>query len=518
MLMNTALHIRYDELYSNIEPARCRDFLVSLSNTSRFEDETWVCEKKIKSVSQNANDVSIYFSKTPLPYKEMVKYYSLMRLQKGIGIKTVCNEVWSLNRFLIFLGEVPITDVAVMTAGEFKIYLDRKSYAESTRGSIWSALERFFRMMNGFEGLRLRNPFGENHYESHRLVDSKYIPDDVAKQLDHAFSNDRIPLHLRCIYWLLRLVPSRISEILGMTIDCLKPFDDHFCLFIPSWKQNGGYREPIMRTIHIHDRDMGARLLALIREQQKAANSYQGYVPEEKKNALFTYRRQIILNGIIHFKNQYRAATWAHVSYSFDRICRDAGIHDETGGYRVTSHQFRHNGITDRLRAGFTLPQIADMTGHHGTAMIYNSYTHLELYPETLTEPRAYTTDNPASGNPYILFGGRILNMDAVMEARLLRNLRAHRIPGGICADVTHCRSRMWDCIDCPQFVPEQEQLSFFMEQAAAWREKSLKFGADKLMADNFADIADRFQNVVEKLQQRGGMRNEQKDTTNAAQ
>ena len=42
--------------------------------------------------------------------------------------------------------------------------------------------------------------------------------------------------------------------------------------------------------------------------------------------------------------------------------------------YKITSHQFRHNGVTDRLRAGFTLPQIAEMTAHHGTAMIYGSY------------------------------------------------------------------------------------------------------------------------------------------------
>ena len=50
--MNTALRIRYEELYSKEETARYRDFLHSLSDDSRFEDDTWVCEKRIKSVSQ----------------------------------------------------------------------------------------------------------------------------------------------------------------------------------------------------------------------------------------------------------------------------------------------------------------------------------------------------------------------------------------------------------------------------------------------------------------------------------
>lgn len=498
--MTTALRIRYDELYSKEETARYRDFLHSLSDHIRFEDDTWVCEKRIKSVSQNANDVSIYFSKTPPGYNTMMKYYALLRLRKGMGVKSVCSEVGYINLFLDFLDEEPITGVTVMTALAFRELIDGRGYAESTRACIWSALNQFFHVMNGYEGLRLHNPFGENFYQSHQRIDSKYIPNPVAKQLDRAFMDDHIPLHLRCIYWLLRLIPSRISEILGMKIDCVKPFDGHFCLFIPSWKQNGGYREPIMRVIHINDRDMGARLLALIREQQKTALSYQDYMPGDKKNALFTFRRKIVFDRTVYYRNQYQAATWVHVSYSFKQVCRDYNIHDENGVYCVTSHQFRHNGITDRLRAGFTLPQIAEMTGHHGTAMIYSSYTHLELFPETLVEPRDYTTEKAEDGNPYVLFGGRILNMDAITEARLLRNLRAHRVPGGICADVTHCQSGMWNCLDCGHFVPEKEQLPFFAEQAVAWRDKAERFKNDKVMADNFADIASRFQSIMEKL------------------
>lgn len=64
--------------------------------------------------------------------------------------------------------------------------------------------------------------------------------------------------------------------------------------------------------------------------------------------------------------------------------------------------------------------------------MIYASYAHLDLFPETLSEPREYFCETPEKGSPYILFGGRILNMDAITEARLLANLRAHRVPGGI--------------------------------------------------------------------------------------
>lgn len=79
----------------------------------------------------------------------------------------------------------------------------------------------------------------------------------------------------------------------------------------------------------------------------------------------------------------------------------------------VTTHQFRHNGITDRLAAGFTAAQIAEMTGHHGDAMIFNAYAHLNLMPETIREKQNYVlAERQESDKRYVLFGGRILNMD----------------------------------------------------------------------------------------------------------
>ena len=206
-------------------------------------------------------------------------------------------------------------------------------------------------------------------------------------------------------------------------------------------------------------------------------------------------------NGKICYKDVYGPLTYVQVRDSFQKICREFDIRDESGEiYTVTTHQFRHNGITDRLRAGFTLAQIAEMTAHHGSAMIYASYAHLDLFPETLSEPREYFCETPEKGSPYILFSGRILNMDAITEARLLANLRAHRVPGGICADITHCRSDMWNCLECVHFIPEKEQLPYFEEQAKAWRDKAEKFKDYSIMEANFSDIADRFQQIIQKM------------------
>ena len=499
--MNVIEKYEYEQFYKEHEKRRYRDFMVSLSDTISFESDTWICDKRLQNPAQLLSKVTIYFAKIPEQHKEMVKYFALIRLLGGKGISTVRGDVGNVAIFLNFMDNIPLSELSVVTASRFKEYLDAKGYGECTRNGIWADTGAFLNRMNGYDGIPLSNPFYDNPYEAKQLIDQKYIPEYVAKQLDQVFMKEDIPLAMRCIYWLLRLIPSRIAEVLGMKIDCIKPFDGHYCIFIPMWKQNGGYKEPIIRTIHLEDKGIGGHLIALILEQQKMALSYRDYLPKYKQGALFAYRRQILENGIWYSKSAYSVASWPYVSYQFKEICKRYGVRDENGDdYVVTSHQFRHNGITDRLLAGFTLPQIEEMTAHHGTAMIYASYAHLNLFPETIVEPMQYQTE---AENPYMLFGGRILNMDAITESRLLKNIRAHRVPGGICADVTHCQSGLWSCVDCEHFVPEMEQLPYFKEQAAAWAEKAKKFQSDKQMADNFADISVKFLGIVEKLEAR---------------
>ncbi|MDW2797626.1 hypothetical protein RZO55_08560 [Clostridium boliviensis] len=47
------------------------------------------------------------------------------------------------------------------------------------------------------------------------------------------------------------------------------------------------------------------------------------------------------------------------------------------------------------------------------------------------------------------------------MEKRLLKNLRDRRALGGICSDVTDCKSDMWDCVECEHFIPDRTAFLF---------------------------------------------------------
>jgi len=243
--------------------------------------------------------------------------------------------------------------------------------------------------------------------------------------------------------------------------------------------------------------------MGLIREQQELAKSLQPFMADNKKDALFTYKRKLVLkNGRTTSADKYYTAQWRCISYKFKSICEKYNIRDENGEiYKLTTHQFRHNGITDRLEAGFTLPQIADMTGHHGDAMLFGSYAHLDLKPKELVQKQKYVLGEQENGeNPYVMFGGRILNMEEQLEKRLLKNIRAHRVRGGICGDITGCKSDMWNCLDCKHFIPDREQLPYFREQVLSWQTKAERFKDYPMINTNALRNAELFEKIVKKL------------------
>ena len=75
--------------------------------------------------------------------------------------------------------------------------------------------------------------------------------------------------------------------------------------------------------------------------------------------------------------------------------------------------------------------------------------------------------------------------MEEQTEKRLLKNIRALRVPGGICGDVTDCKCDMWSCLDCEHFIPDKEQLSYFKGQAGELKIKAKRFGKYPMIRDN---------------------------------
>lgn len=493
-IIETAIIPNYEEY----QKGRYIEYLETLGTNIDFNSDKWICDKKKRNFTEDNYFVTIYFAKVKSKYKEMVKYFAIIRLLHGIGIRAVKSNIFSISDFLNFIGDSLVVDYN--TAARYKVYLDSLGLSEVTLHGKWSSVNKFLEIMNGYEGYRFKMVFAENPYDSHKKHDYKYIPDNVAEQLDNVFYNADIDETVRCIYWILRLIPSRVSEVLNMKIDCLKPYNGHYCLFIPSWKQNGGRRNPIMRCIHIENEGMGGYLISLIKKQQQMSNEFQKYMLESEQGALFTYR---IINhmpdGTKNFTNQYRLVKWPTISGKLSAICKRHHIVDEYGNiYKVTTHQFRHNGITDRLEKGFTVEQITDITGHHGSTMLLDAYSHLNLKPETITKVQNAVIEEIERN--YSTFNGQILDMDEATEKEIMKNMRAHKVRGGICSDITGCKSNMMNCLECKFFLPDPNQIEYYKEQIELWRQKAEKFKSIPMIRANAEKNIKLYERNVEKL------------------
>lgn len=485
-----------------------RHFVAQLGSNVDFSNDKWVCDKRIRSTAERNCDVTLYFGLIPERFREVAKYFCTIYLINGAGIAATLSKITSLASFFRFLEErIPnagLLDISTHTAFEYRLWLDNRGFSDGTKAMKWRDMNMFCRTMCAWnEGIG-SNPFTDNPFRYYQRHSYKYIPENIILQLDTAFQDESIPVHVRCVYWILRLIPSRINEVLAMQIDCLKPYNGHFCLFIPTWKQNGGYFAPKMRVIHLENSGIAAELIALISQQQSIAVSGQNSVETSLRGSLFTYRKALVQGKEVRdIGNEFRVARDEHIARYFSYVCKRNNICNDQGQpFVITSHQLRHNGITDRLAAGFTPEQIRFMTAHHGDAMIYKAYNHLDLLPEVIREKQQYVLNEPNDNadQSLMLFAGRILNMEDQLEKRLLKNVRAHRVPGGICSDITGCRCDMFLCLDCKYFVPDATQLDYFLQQSDFWLQKAERFKEFPLIKSNAEKNARLFHGIAEKI------------------
>jgi integrase len=503
--------------YDDSKKEKYRAFLSNIGSDIDFDSDSWKCDKLVRIASEYSSSYNLVFDVIPNKYKEMVKYFSVIRMLNGKSPKGIKGHVYDLGIFFKVIEEVEykkfqLAKCTQRTAMMYKEYLDGEYTSMASKSGKWSSVNVFFRTMQGFDSEDYKNPFVDNPYSHYKRYDNKYIPKEITQKIDVAFKDENIDLRFRCIYWILRLIPSRISEVVGMKIDCLKSFNGAYQLFIPTWKQNGGHREPIIRTIRLEYEGMAAYLIDLIKGQQAYSRSIQKHMKINEKDLLFSYQEYVRYDeNRCFFKNHYRTTKGTPVNTFFKIICKEKninGINGET--FQLSTHMLRHNGITDRLIQGFTIPQVAEMTGHHGSKMIYESYTHMDLNPEVILDKQNDVLGESNDDGRYIVFNGRILNMEEALEKKLLRNVRAHRVNGGICTDITGCKSDMFNCLDCKHFAPDHENLEYFKGQVISWEKKIIQFEKLPMVSQNARKNANLFQGVVDKITDGiGGVSNE---------
>ncbi len=481
------------------------DFFKTLSKSSNFNDIIWICDRYRKNISQLAKNFTIYFANVHLKFVYLLKYFLLLQLRNGLSIKTAKSYVTNINTFFMWINNTQkiydLKKVSPKIVSEYKKFLESSEKTIDTKHEKWSAVYNFFERMIGWEGIPKGNPFyRKNPFPKPTQHKSKYIEAYVINQLDSIFKNEEIALVIRLVYWLLRSIPNRIQEVLDMKIKCLKPFAQNWVIFIPTTKQNGGYKEPQIRCVHIKEEGHGKYLMDLIREQQESANKLQEIL---KNDLLFTHRvrRPNPKNkNYYHLTKQTTVISQDSVRRFINNICKKYNVIDSKGNpYRITSHQLRHNGITDMLYFGFQPIEIQYITGHQTDAMILQSYNHPQE-DEIIRGQKAVIDKGSDEEKPIVYFKGKIYNMDEKREQWLLRNIRAQKLKFGICGDIVNCRGKMFECLSCNNYIPDMKDLKYFEVQVESWKRKVIAFENIQCMKENAEYNLNLNQSIVDKI------------------
>jgi integrase len=486
-------------------PGLRTEVLSRIGTRINYEDDIWICDKKKKNPSSRKSDYSLYFKNYPYQYKILAKDYAIMKLslnESVINVEGVIKRVITFIKYIDDVG-VELAHINIEVVNDFKKRLKAMENKEYTKHMIWMSLKKFFDTISKLECSPKQNYFkGKNPFKRIiRTHEEKYIPEYVIKQLDNAFRDETIPLYLRLAYWICRSIPNRIGEALGMKINCLKATKkDHgsYVLFLPTYKQNGGYKEAQIRRIYLKYEGHGKYLIDMIKEQQMIAESLQDKIKkEDERSLLFTRNVEKTSKYGNKYMNSIPIITkYGPISEGIQKIIMENNIKDKDGKlYKITSHQLRHNGITDRLYSGFTLIQTILMTGHKGTAMPEKAYFHSnKAVMKNVQKKHIEKKDEPK-----VLYRGRILNMDEATEKRLLSNIRSRRIKNlGICSDFCDCKS--FECLDCNSFIPDADDLPYYEEQVRIFEEKLIKVGEQKYLKENILYNLNLYKSAINKI------------------
>jgi|GEM_PF-367690 len=499
--------------------------LPSLGYGINFADDKWICDKLMRSPSQLICHCTLYFTNVPERFKEIIKYFVLKRFEDGRSFECISSGIRHINTFLIFLMEkYPGLELEFIERGiilDYKNYVEQSKWQQSTKEYKWGTLNVFFDTLKGWDELPTKNPtIKANPFsrDENKKYDYKYIPGFILKQLDDIFRYKELPLYQKTIYWIMRSFPSRVSEVVGAQLDCLKPFNGNWVLFLPSWKQNGGYIVPELRALHMKYEGHSKYLIDLIREQQKDAKSLQERLEQGKRGLLFTYEEARInvskykKSGIVTYDNPnvLHIANKEIVSRLLTNVSKYFGVKDENGSpYVITSHQLRHNGITDRLYEGFSPVEIKYMTAQKSDTMILEAYNHMNLMPDKIASKQAlvHRENHETDSSLPVYFKGRILNLDEQVEKRLLKNLRTHRLKHGICSDVTSCQNdKRYECLSCRHFIPDANDQEYFENEVLQWERRAEIYKTHPFKLENVLYNLTLNRDIVKRIKDMAGL------------
>ncbi|MBG9747795.1 hypothetical protein ABD81_16390 [Bacillus thuringiensis] len=475
----------------------------------KFEDDVWYFNKKHKD-AQHKRSYVVRFLSIDDEYKEALKYYTLI---KNNSVLSIQRKVYKFGIFLVFMKKnyqgknLKEVDRSIINKFEYELRLNHDC-STNRKAFIYSAVQDIFEVMRGFPVFPDIVPTKEiNPFKQVGNKNKRVIPNEVIKKLDFLMKdfNVNVPLEFRTLYWLMRSFPNRITEILSMKRSCLNTFYSEYTITIPSFKQNGGYLQGELKTIPVIYHGHGKFVIDLIKKLQRQTESLLENFElgdRHKKNSdyLFIVRHWSFRddnNKVSYVYNKQHKTLRIWDSEKINKLIKElvliSGIKDTKGNiYCPTTHQFRHNAITDRLyQVGYTVEQIIKLTKHKNTNMLAN---YIEQIKEKHKEVHLNISNLKNAQDSAVSFRGRIMNLDEKTIKYLSKDINKYltwEVNGkkgvGICGDIIGCNPKgtsiHFECYACDWFIPKADYLEDYKKEHQYWLDVIERTANDKRRA-----------------------------------
>ena len=444
------------------------EMLSTLCSESKYDDDKWIVDLLFSDRYISRGHRTIIFTNCDQTYVQDYKQYALRQLLCRKTVHSVIGGIIAVNQFASFLDGKPIIETNEADIQDYYSYLFGSNHADmtlKTRKKKWIETKYFMSVME-YDSIRIMMEKYNIQKNGKYAKADRYIPEDIAIQLDIIMKrNPYIPIAYQFIYWTLRLLVNRISEVLNCKDDCLKRFSsDTYTISIPTYKQEGPYLSTV-RMIYIKDDGIGSMYIDIVKRAIDNAKQYDGrelnllcykpylkseWDPEEKE-----------LKYETRCSEHWNVVGLQEFNTFLKKLCVCYQIKDEDGKtYSPSSHFFRHNSISDRLNSGiFRDVDVQAMSFHANTQMINRAYYHADAEKQ--------------NENDTVYFKGRIINCSDRRIQKLLEKPYAMKIRDlGICSDSRGCNKEKSKCLFCDHMTPDYDNLGIYVEQRDAWLKK----------------------------------------------
>lgn len=530
----------------NLKDILKRQLKSTLGSDSDFEDDIWI-------INNEKVDKYIRITFMPLPnqYKSIVKYYVL---RYPSNISSASSTINGLSKFFNFIvnkfgQDIKIERINYTIVEEYLNHLVSSDLSIRSKQSYWGLVKIFFERMNDFEecpniifdGLSFGKPEGEARYipskESFQELDKAFI--------DYAYA---VPSCYQLAYWLMRLIPSRASEIFNMDIDkCLRKWGDKYIISIPIDKTSSHLFLAKNKLIYINNKHaIEEKVILLLQEQRDNARDIIKYNPMElrtkniRPNKLFivhkyfgSYKNDIKFNKskqIFKLNIQCFNKFMKKFVKFIDNIYLSSGqkkynlmICDIGSYFQFTTHTFRHDGITSRINNGFPIPVVMSLSGLSAESSIWDSYYHDRKDDSSSIYNKYNVIDIEKNGNSFSFkncddkninesFIGKISNGRSLTNnigkykyAKLV-DLNGNYL--GNCMDIYNCKRDIYSCIDCEYSSDESnhidintlhDTLKFWESEYEFYSEKNAKFQQQVALKN-----IERINSRISRIERRG--------------